>query len=82
MEEGSRMDAISGGEMTKAELGSVSFQQCQVRKRCDCACTKFGHRIYIVKINRGAIIGKGNSPWSAYVRAYQFLTAESEVVNK
>jgi hypothetical protein len=57
-----------------SEVRTVSFQQRQVRKICDCACTKFGYRIYIVKINRGAIIGKGNSLYGAYVRAYQFLT--------
>jgi hypothetical protein len=51
----------------------MSWHENEVRKIADVSCRKFGHRIYVVKINRGAVIGKAVSPYGAYVRAYQFL---------
>ncbi len=51
----------------------MSWHQNEVRKLVDVECVKFGHRIYIIKIKRGAVIARAASPWSAYVRAYQFL---------
>lgn len=55
-----------------------SWFQNEIRKVLDVECIKFGHRIYIVKIVRGAVIGRAASPWSAYVKAHQFLENNHE----
>lgn len=60
----------------------MSWHQNEVRKRVNVTCTKFGYRIYVVKIDRGAVIGRGNSPWSAYVRAYELLASEDKETQK
>lgn len=57
----------------------MSWHENELRKIADVSCRKFGCRIYIVKLNRGAVIGKAVSPYGAYVRAYEFLKDHLEV---